>query len=75
MTALERALMAFFFSAGTDAAARMPMMRTTIESSRRLKPAWRPERSIRELNVVELQRAPLLEAKVCDRQEETDLRL
>src|SRR5580698_2678223 len=73
MTALERAFLAFFFRAGTDAAARTPMISTTMASSRRLKPASRP--SFREVDPVELKRAALDEAQVSDRQEKTDLRL
>src|ERR1700690_4568416 len=75
MTAAERALIAFFFSAGTAAAARIPMIRTTTDNSTRLNPASRPDPSFRKGDPVKLQRTALQEAQVRDRQEQIDLRL
>src|SRR5476649_1459667 len=73
MTALERAFCAFFFRAGTDAAARIPMIRTTTDISTRLKPACRPDRLFGKVDSVKLQRTALVESQVCDRLEQIDL--
>ena len=75
MTALERALIAFFLRAGTDRAARMPMIRTTTASSRRLNPETEARPSFRKVDSVKRQRTALEEPQVRDGREQIDLRL